>query len=316
MDHGDGLLTISELWAARIGHSAYKRSTRAHEIDRVRRLSPRRGFPSFQVNQRVDRIPALGLPAANPHLEVQMRPGGVAGLADLADCLTRRYDLSGADGQRRRLTVGVEEVEPVDGVLGGIPTRAAGLVGGRDDRAAQGRDHLETFAGEHVLALVDVAFAGRPEAVFGIAEAVRTEHGEHGSFGHCLRRRGSSGRRAGGDWDGWLWLRPRLGLDRSFRLGRGVRLARGVRGLARGRLGGNMGLGHKHPIFATARALAHRSSRAPVRRARAPLPTRALRWARAPLGVRTPPWARARRVSPQVPGETQAAGPTRSARPP
>ncbi len=50
----------------------------------VHAASPRlvaRRFPGLEIGERVDRVPARRLPAADPHLEVQVRRGGVAGLA-------------------------------------------------------------------------------------------------------------------------------------------------------------------------------------------------------------------------------------------
>lgn len=47
--------------------------------------APRRSvFPGFQIRQRVDRASTGGLPAADPHLEVQMRRRRIAGLPGLA----------------------------------------------------------------------------------------------------------------------------------------------------------------------------------------------------------------------------------------
>jgi integrase len=42
-------------------------------------------FPSFEIRQRVDRVPAWRVPAADPHLEVQVRRSRVAALPGLAD---------------------------------------------------------------------------------------------------------------------------------------------------------------------------------------------------------------------------------------
>ena len=88
--------------------------------------------------------------------------------------------------------MGVEEAEPVQGLLGCVPTGAAGLVGRRDDGASQGRQDLEAFFGEHVLAFVEVAGARRTEAVFGAPETVGTYDREHGSFGDRLGRSGDA----------------------------------------------------------------------------------------------------------------------------
>ena len=49
----------------------------------------RRLFPGLQVGQRVDRVAAGRVPAADPHLEVQVRRGRVAGLAGEAELLPR-----------------------------------------------------------------------------------------------------------------------------------------------------------------------------------------------------------------------------------
>ncbi len=56
------------------------------------RLRPRRSavFPGFEIGQRVDRVPAGGLPAADPHLEVQVRRGRIAGLAGAGRAAARR----------------------------------------------------------------------------------------------------------------------------------------------------------------------------------------------------------------------------------
>ena len=96
-----------------------------------------RVFPSFEIGQRVDRVPTRRVPAADPHLEVQVGGRRVAGLAGEAESLPRGDRLAGADGQRTGLAVVEHEFKADRRVLDGVVAGAAGLVVGRGDRAGQ-----------------------------------------------------------------------------------------------------------------------------------------------------------------------------------
>src|SRR5581483_5627784 len=93
-----------------------------------------RFFPGFQVGQGVDRMAAGCLPAAYPHLEVQMRRGRITGLTGTAHLLARGDRLAFGDGERARLAVREHEVEADQRVLDDVVAGAAGLDGGREDR--------------------------------------------------------------------------------------------------------------------------------------------------------------------------------------
>src|ERR1700704_6354821 len=140
-------------------------------------------FPSFEIRQRGDRMPAWRVPAADPHLEVQMRRGRVAGLPSLADLRAGRDGLVGADEQRRSLAVVEDEVEADRGVLDGVVAGAGGLVARRADRPGERRDVGRPFGSEDVLAFVEAVAARRTVAVFGAAEVVRAGDGEDGAVG-------------------------------------------------------------------------------------------------------------------------------------
>src|SRR5947209_20413351 len=142
-------------------------------------LSPRllaaRTFavPRLQVRERVDRVPARGLPARDPDLEVQVRRGGRAGLADLGQGLTGRDRLPRAYGKGSCLAVREHEVEADVGVLDRVVAGAARLVARARDHACQRSEHGRAFGTQHVLPLVHVVGAGGPKAIFGAAEVVR-----------------------------------------------------------------------------------------------------------------------------------------------
>src|SRR5947209_10795735 len=74
-------------------------------------------FPGLQVGQRVDRVSARRLPAADPHLEVQVRSRRVTRLAGEADLLAGGDRLASCDLERARLAVSEHEVEADQGVL-------------------------------------------------------------------------------------------------------------------------------------------------------------------------------------------------------
>src|SRR4051812_19402466 len=64
------------------------------------------------VPQWIDALPTIPDRAA-PHLEVKVRTGRVTGLADLADLLASSDLLTDADGDRRHVVVGREQVRPM-----------------------------------------------------------------------------------------------------------------------------------------------------------------------------------------------------------
>src|SRR5436305_14408462 len=105
------------------------------------------------------------MPAAHPDLEVQVRAGGVAGVADAAQRRACGDGRALRDGERAGLAVREEEVAAVGGVLDDVVARGGGLVGRRGDRAGGRRDDLRALGGEDVLALVRVADAPDTEAV-------------------------------------------------------------------------------------------------------------------------------------------------------
>src|SRR5437763_7364911 len=135
--------------------------------------------PRLQVRERVDRVPACGLPAPDPDLEVQVGRGGRAGLADLSQGLAGRDRLPRAYDKRSFLEVREHEVEADVGVLARVVAGAARLVARTRDNADKGGEHGGAFGAQHVLALVHVAGALGPETIFGAAEAVRAGDREH-----------------------------------------------------------------------------------------------------------------------------------------
>jgi CubicO group peptidase (beta-lactamase class C family) len=57
-------------------------------------------LPGFQIRQRIDRVRCRRhVPAPNPHLKMQMRRGGVAGLPGTAEHLSSRDALTGCPGE-------------------------------------------------------------------------------------------------------------------------------------------------------------------------------------------------------------------------
>src|SRR5262249_2850745 len=135
-----------------------------------------------------------------PHLEVQVAGGGVAGLADDPD------RLAGADGVAGLQRRGFGEVRVHEVVRRPLAVDHQVVAGGRLkarvlDPAAGGRDQRGAAGGHHVLALVGVTRARRPETAGAEAEFVRAENREgvaeevEARFGR-LRFRLARGRRA------------------------------------------------------------------------------------------------------------------------
>src|SRR6185312_16607649 len=74
-------------------------------------------FPGLEVGQRVDRMTARSLPAADPHLQVQVRCRRVAGLPGAADELAGGHRLPFRDVERAGLAVREHEIEADQRVL-------------------------------------------------------------------------------------------------------------------------------------------------------------------------------------------------------
>ena len=130
-------------------------------------------------------------PTADPDLEVQVRPYGVAAVADEAQALAGADRLARHDGDRVLLAVGEEEVATVRGVLDDVVARAAGLVVDVGDRPCERRDDGGALRGDDVLAFVQVALALGADAV---AVDVPALDREDAAVGRRRRRSGRCGR--------------------------------------------------------------------------------------------------------------------------
>src|SRR5205814_7467429 len=123
--------------------------------------------PLPEIRQRVDRM-AAGLPRPLPDLEVEMRPGGVARRSNLAEELTAADLLAGVHDRGAREHVHERVPVALPGLVHNhVVAGAAGLVGDEGDGARGRRDDRRAARRDDVLALVDVARAGRAEAAVG-----------------------------------------------------------------------------------------------------------------------------------------------------
>ena len=184
--------------------------------------SSRGAFPGFQVGQRVDRMAAERTASRRP----RSRSAGAA----WSRRRSARHGTAAAPRRRpgRRLTASDSawqwanmKSKPTR-VLDGVVAGAARLVAGRRDRAGERRDDRRAFGGEHVLALVDVVAARRPEAVFRTPEVVRAGDREDGaSAADCAGvgtpASGAGGVGAGGGGAGAPGRRGRHGERRDAR---------------------------------------------------------------------------------------------------
>src|SRR3954469_4690129 len=118
--------------------------------DDAGRLPPGRPV-ALEVPQRIDRV------AVDSHLEVEVRPGGVAGGADVADYLALGDLLAAADGDARLVAVCRRDpAAVVDHREVAVALHPAAV----DDDAGRGRMDGRSGRRAEVDALVDRAPAG------------------------------------------------------------------------------------------------------------------------------------------------------------